>query len=474
MKMLWKRIFSRSAGPSRSKVVREHSGYSGAETQFKGVSDDSQKTSILTIGLDFGTIFTKCVVGDEGRDVKFAVPLKAAPGLKIKNPYLLPSMFWINSHGDCSLDSCEGCQVDNMKMRLLSDDIDYQLFADMCIFIALVFRRVRRYILQEKEAIYGDREIQWMVNIGVPTESYHDKKLTNFYKEAADRSWEISQYKGPINMDKVKLLLAGSGVSENKKFMKYDDIEVFPEFVAQLTGYVRSELRRQGMHLLIDVGGGTLDVTVFNVWRNDGEDRFPIFAKSVKPYGARFLVKHRIKNTDLQERNELDILSNIPKKQIFARLLGMDVNDMDSLDMELETKILEQITDLLDYTKRHRYPGALEWQSGIPLLLCGGGARCDFYQENLREIDSLCSYRIQHRDIPRPENLEGDDLPIDGYDRMSVAYGLSFGADNIGEIRKMNEVEDVPIEQSVCPVCRGTRGNYDGQGCWRCDGTGWI
>ena len=42
-----------------------------------------------------------------------------------------------------------------------------------------------------------------------------------------------------------------------------DRISAFPEFSAQVTGYVQSPSRQEGLHATADVGGGTLDVTIF-------------------------------------------------------------------------------------------------------------------------------------------------------------------------------------------------------------------
>ena len=44
-----------------------------------------------------------------------------------------------------------------------------------------------------------------------------------------------------------------------------DEISLFPEFLAQIAGYVRSPGRQADLHMLVDVGAGTMDATTFNV-----------------------------------------------------------------------------------------------------------------------------------------------------------------------------------------------------------------
>ena len=487
-KYIMKALGLKDAEPARKKPDSEkpvRSGntrargeyrYSGKETQFKGAAE-AERRAQLVCGLDFGTAFTKCVVGDSSRNISYAIPWIATT--RVKKQYLQPSALWIKDNGDCLLDAASENRIDDMKMRLLAGERSEELRNQMCVFMALAFQRARRFILKEKHAVYKKHKLDWMLNIGVPTANYHDDELVDFYKSIANNAWNISQENKAVNIQTIEKRLAAPNKvgADDIERLHPDAIHVFPEFVAQVTGYVRSSLRQSGLHLLIDVGAGTLDATTFNVFQKDGENRFPIFAGSVERLGARFLVKNRIKNTAIEEAGELDPFSLIPSKEKFSILLEKDAAEIDKLDMPFRQAIFRQVNDLLRYTKEKRSPLAFAWRTGVPMLFCGGGSHCDFYQELLSKRDRVGRYRIQPRDMPKPDQLEAPGLSIADCDRVSVAHGLSFHAFDIGEIVREGEIENIsdnanqPEHNAMCPDCLGSGlfGN-----CPKCGGRGFI
>ena len=66
---------------------------------------------------------------------------------------------------------------------------------------------------------------------------------------------------------------------------------------------------------------------------------------------------------------------------------------------------------------------------GIPAYLCGGGMRLPFYKKLAVTLQSQpnCSWmKMVPLTIVMPRNLRAETLPTHDYDRLSVAYGLSF------------------------------------------------
>src|SRR3546814_6264125 len=58
-------------------------------------------------------------------------------------------------------------------------------------------------------------------------------------------------------------------------------VAVLPEFACQLYSYLNSAQRQSGLHALMDVGAGTVDVAFFNVHERDGMDVLPIFSAEI-------------------------------------------------------------------------------------------------------------------------------------------------------------------------------------------------
>jgi hypothetical protein len=456
---------------------RKQSAFPGIATQFEGVDSSSSRKQLI-VGLDFGTAFTKVVIGDEIS--KFAVPLRGEG--KNASDYWLPTVFWSSPEGECSIDSPKGKPHDSLKMSLIEGDLSASVLIAAAAYLALVFRRVRGYIFSQKGDVYGNSRIEWLINAGLPTDSYHNDALSETYQKVIHAAWRVSSIPGAVKIDLIESVLLDEAreddLNENVGHELHTDaISLLPEFVAQITGYVRSPLRQSDIHLLVDVGAGTLDVSVFNVHQVDGEDRFPILAKVVKPFGTRYLIQHRIDGRDISSAREFGPFANVPCKAEFADKIGLSESELQALDGPFSAKVVKAVVDLLRYTKERRYRTSRHWTNGIPIFLCGGGSRCDFYTEIFQPQDGIF-YRFPLREIklPKPGDLEAPGISRDEYDRVSVAYGLSFDPDDIGEIVRESEIEDdLPYEQEgsrECPTCRGTGGAH--HPCNRCGGSGWI
>jgi hypothetical protein len=68
--------------------------------------------------------------------------------------------------------------------------------------------------------------------------------------------------------------------------------------------------------------------------------------------------------------------------------------------------------------------------TGVPFIVCGGGARMKFYKERL--VEGVLKPAANHsklfakeRVIPKPRNFVAKGVKSRDYDRLLVAYGLS-------------------------------------------------
>jgi len=270
-----------------------------------------------------------------------------------------------------------------------------------------------------------------------------------------------------------------------QRLISKDLINLYPEFSVQLVGYVRSHRRQEGLHMLIDVGSGTFDITTFNVYKNEyGEDLYPIFAQEVKPFGAAFLLKHRQNQLHLDTSDiSGKTFSNIAGDEEFAKELNISLQKLQSIDKLFHSKIVSLINEIMKYTKEKRYRMDTQWNDGVLTFLCGG-ASIEFYKEIFSKfINHDPPYKISPLRLEIPDDLQAPNMPKDTYDRLSVAYGLSYDPLDIGEIRKKSDVPDDSelgdlvagndlVNHQICPLCNGT-GEPMGR-CRRCNGSGWL
>jgi len=434
-------------------------------------SDAGRNRSIqLVIGLDFGTSFTKVIVG-EAR-VRYAVPFNEyASG---ENTFLLPSALCIRPGAEekCMLGiKKQGCiMYDNLKMPLIERNFSIEVELRASAFLALIFQHTRDWFFDTHSSVYKDREIQWFVNVGLPTDSYDDESLISAYLKIVRSAWHTSMMPGTVTLQAAQAALdavaqendlgKGDRGRHAGPLLGNDRVNAFPEFAAQLAGYVRSPRRRNGLHVAVDVGGGTLDVTVFNVHQENDEDVYPIFARKVAPLGVRYLSKARFEILRDLIGEALSPFDDLPSNEDLKKRFGIPKNELNKVDQIFGNCVKTSIGEQLRYTKTQRYPDAPQWRMGsshygepLPSFFCGGGALSKFYADLLHEFEGRDSQliRLNSSPLPVPEDLQVPEITSRDYARLAVAYGLSFDPFDIGQIRRMDEVEDVCAESSKLP-----------------------
>lgn len=432
-----------------SKKRTQHSLYTGDMTQFPSTSSMSPKLS-LTIGLDFGTAFTKVVIG-EARTC-YAVPFEIKnPG----NPYLLPCVLYIDHSGMCALQPLgEGDEaITDLKMKLLNGPEERLDLVRIVAFIALILRQTRLWLFETKGSTYERSQLDWYINVGVPTDSYHQEDLVKTYHDIVMAAWAVSIIPGPISThlaDEIfsyvlngKYVFPGDFAGPRDRLIHEEAFGLFPEFVAQIVGYVRSTLRKPDLHLMVDVGAGTVDISIFNIYESDGEDLFPIFAKAVKPFGTHYLIKNRNLRLQDGEKYKWSVQDRTPSQTEFSQTVRIPLKQLMVIDNDFIKQLGSVVRDLLKYTKESRYPLSPRWQDGIPTFLCGGGANVDVYCELIKRFENRNqAYKVRVEKLPQPQRLIAPQLPENSYNRLSVAYGLSHNAMDIGRIIQANEIED--------------------------------
>jgi len=225
-----------------------------------------------------------------------------------------------------------------------------------------------------------------------------------------------------------------------------DGLHLMPEFVAQIAGYVRSPQRRDGLHLLMDVGAGTVDLAIFMVMKENKaeKDRYPIFVSQVLPLGTHFLMAERHRQLGIQDLGWDDFIS-VPTAEEFAKQAHIEPGRAIEADNALKTRLAEGIVKLLHHTQTRRHGNASEWTTGLPSFLSGGGASCDVYIRSLASAFTERGVKQRRTQFPLLEEaakLQGIERTT--FHRLSVAYGLTFDAASIGCILAPHEISDAP------------------------------
>lgn len=441
---------------------------SAENDQYMGIADVAERRS-LVMGIDFGTAYTKVVIADN-RTAR-AIPFRATGR---GNRYLLPSMVSVATNGSASLGRAPRSKCfSDLKLRIMGGDVGDEVMAPTVAYFALVMRKARQTFMQKHHGEYGRFQLDWSVNVGLPAEHCRDHRLVDFYHGLAWAAWEASVEPGPVSISSIEECFLRDVGSLSR-----DAIGVVPEFVAQICGYVRSPQRKNGAHMLVDVGGGTLDVAVFNVYQEEGEDLFPVFAGSVTLQGVIPLHKHRVEwlSKNAGELRRTDYAEHSTSTGA-AKYLGVALDDLQRADRGFRDRVRKEMLDTLERARSEKYEAL--YNQGIRFFPCGGGASVESYARLFSAFtDGNHPCPMEMIRLPRPERFEAEGLDDTEFDRLSVAYGLSFDQFDIGTVRLPDELDDGrdhtrTQEKTKCQQCLGT-GGARANDCLSCGGSGWI
>ena len=405
--------------------------------------DNSKQQTQCIIGLDFGTAFTKSIVRFRASD---AYPINWSNDILTEEPYLLPSLFSEKSDGTCVLGFLNDAIVhENIKMGILDFNSNEASIISV-VFLGLVLRYIRYELLITNSSIFKNYDIQWDLNIGLPTNHWDNESLKSTYQHIARCAWALSEQGSIISIQKARDIF--DLINQTNCALEDHNIGIFPEFIAQISSYVKSPQRRQEsyLHLLVDIGAGTIDIVTFNVHAIDDEDIFPIFEADVCKLGAHYFIKALASESenpplawmdrDAQENSQnLSNKYSIPSDKLlllydlFANTIGI------------------KIKSVLGRTKRLRYPNAPAWAYGIPTIFSGGGCHISVYQNAMEKVK--VNYKIEGIIPPIPQDLTSKISDTDLFQRLSVAYGLSFNQFDLGKIKAKGDVENMTLPEQI-------------------------
>ncbi len=275
--------------------------------------------------------------------------------------------------------------------------------------------------------------------------------MREVFRSIASASWRLSTTCGPIRLADAEATL---DIAPSEDIT----IEIVPEVAAQVVGYAQSPSRRDGLHLLVDVGASTLDVCAFNLHERDHADHYALLMADVQRLGTYELHRRRLEalGRGTTWRPELAQLAPDARLRLPATN-GQTRPRLDTADEGYVRAARIVVMQILMSLRKSRYPGAPNWSVGLPVFLCGGGS----LDPTVSKFMGLCSDALtkstrarplEIKRLPIPHNFDASALSgadqngeniLSLFHRSSVAFGLSYDALNIGEITPPSEVDPI-------------------------------
>lgn len=406
----------------------------------------------VTVGLDFGTSSAKVIIGDSVLERAFAVPFSASDGIQ---QYLLPSRLY-ETGTRFSLGQGEQVYRD-LKLALLADPGNEEWQIRVVAFLALTIRHARGWLLSKHQDVYRATNIAWKLMVGLPAAHHFDGRQQEVFTKLCQAAWlAASSPGGSIDRPTVKAAISRANqlASGAEQVGRYEEVEigVLPEIAAQIYGFVRSNRfnsNDKNLFLMVDIGAGTADSSLFHIKQDRGSKYgFTFYATQVQPNGVMNLHRHRVQwweqaLTTLDAKLKPDAfclkdgkfptdrMRSIPEsfKDYFSGITVKYRSGKEDPDQHFFKHVLAQVRGQTMW--RTWKDGFLTQAdlSGIPMFLCGGGTRMQFYRNLENEMPNMPGYTwlyAQVRPLEVPRILDAPGLPRQEYDRLSVAFGLSF------------------------------------------------
>lgn len=422
---------------------------------------------VLVIGFDFGTSTSKVVVR--------APFLPGAPRFLVRREHrtsgdgdwLWPSSFTEEENGVCNLDGEDsGRRRRGIKLALLDaasagEDTERSAEARKVVaaYFGLMFRAVRTQILETRaDDLRTFATIDWSLNVGVPsgtpeTRSRDEPRgaLDAAFRSAANAGWRLSLRDAPIRLEDAEEALRNEEQADI-------DIDLFPEVIAGAYGYARSEERRDGLHLMMDVGAGTVDACLFRLQMKEGADYWPLLEARVERLGTAELHERRVaalKRVDEKEAERLqrayDPFDGTAPSPPTSDLPGAAYSAVENADEEMTRDVSKLGGHFVQEALTRRDPKAAEFKAGgsLPILRMGGGSRAEPYEFALKDLRSDLPKNLptgqrgaRLLDTPVPGDLDEETEGM-GY-RLAVAVGLSEPSLDLPKHKPPSEIPDIP------------------------------
>jgi len=459
-------------GDAEKDSVLPELGYAGVERQLTDAPDNETD---MIIGLDFGTSATKVVIRDLYAAMgTFPVPLHGSrPGIE---GYLLPSRVFRNG----SVYSLVGGRqrIGNLKLKLLEAEARSPVdeFNDCCAFLALVIRRAKAWLFTEHHDVYSTHQLNWRINLGLAARSYEEEQTVSLFRRLAWAAANVAadQSAAEVTVEVVdryrrqslQALSNDCGDAGSDASIAMSDVGVVPEVSAQLHGFMisaRWDWSARPVMMLVDVGAGTVDCALFHVRiAEKGKGILTFYSSRVERNGVMNLHRDRVSwlrgllPASDQHEKARNYLADIEKSTDRLRPIPGRVSEYlpgyslevvgDDVDSTFQrTKYRRQVAGSISDAKIGKGLKVHELQ-GVPLLLCGGGSRMDFFSRIAGSINNTPGWHVsvELTRLPVPQDLVDSGWHAEEFDRISVAYGLSMSGDGSSSLEKIVRAIDVP------------------------------
>lgn len=372
---------------------------------------------MITVGLDFGTHQTKvCIEHKDGVELNYT--FMKFNDIYHRYYYTFPSLIGVGKDGLLSYGFLPQ-RYNGRIIRYFKQSAFRPSSADMPQVNAMFFSTwYLAFILFDLEEKYGQ---EFTIQMGAPTDSAHinqAKVIATRIIASAYRLVEevFANDKGKFLTTPMRELVELTKlVPYSQKIKNEYGLLVFPEAYACLKPLISQGKLANGMSLMIDIGGGTTDISFFTIEEN-------------KPQVYDFYSINKGLNylTGANGSNLTGIEVNIHNtSKIIQRRRDIYIHELNQICDTLRSKLQKEFR-LQTGLSMHRLSDALK---NRPLVYCGGGST--FKTLRVSYGGYMDKKQISHKEWNIKSIRDIDEIIYKGLcPILSTAYGLAISTEN--------------------------------------------
>lgn len=383
---------------------------------------------MITVGLDFGTHQTKvCIEHKDGVELNYT--FMKFSDIYHRDYYTFPSLIGVGKDGLLSYGYLPR-RYDGRIIRYFKQSAFRPSPSSMSQVNAMYFSTwYLAYILFDLEDKYGQ---EFTIQMGAPTDSAHvnqAKVIATRLIASAYRLVEevFANDKGKFLATPMRELVELTNLIPYSQEIKDEyGLLVFPEAYACLKPLISQGKLANGMSLMIDIGGGTTDISFFTIEGN-------------KPQVYDFYSINKGLNylTGANESNQTGTEINVQDaSQIIQGRRVVYINELNQVCDTLRSKLQKEFR-LQTSLSMHRLLDALK---NRPLVYCGGGSTFKTLRVSYGGYQD--KKQISHKEWNMKSIRDMDEIIDEGLcPILSIAYGLAISTEN--DNIKMKPFKDI-------------------------------
>lgn len=400
----------------------------------------------VQIGLDFGTMFSKCICRDVMTDKAWIHLPSRSDDLQF--PFLIPSaILFMNQQLEHPRDpACHYPKngLHHLKLALekvalhqwhdplliayrqafpVSRADEVAAFVTSCAvyLLAGILGEVMNEVRRRFPNFGLNQQDYAAVNMAIPVANAERLEINNLFHKVLREAWSLSgKLAGHPQIHLAELEALRKHYQAHDAGFEDNTCFIYPEVSANVQGFVRSRTAQEGIYLFCDTGAGTVDQSIFIFTRVYQRDLLAYLHGSVLPMGSSYIECRAAGGFNAIDTQLLETL-RIQKEREESSPALTQARDWIAQELTQGTETTLALASRKLYVKD---------QLRQLSIIFGGGGHCEYpYKVAVMRAFSgrLFSSRIAPNviGIPVPTDLN-EPFENAWLKRLSVAYGLAF------------------------------------------------